>query len=82
MSKVALVTDSTAYIPDELLTKYNITVTPQILIWGDETFEDGVDIKPTAFYQRLKNAKVIAHHGASLHLEHAKGFYRPDRKGL
>ena len=44
MSKVAIVTDSTAYLPDELIKQYSITVTPQILIWGDETFQDGVDI--------------------------------------
>lgn len=59
MSRVAIVTDSTAYIPEDLLQKYNITVTPQILIWGDETFEDGVDIQPEEFYRRLKSAKVM-----------------------
>ena len=47
MSKVAVVTDSTAYIPDELLKQYNITVAPQILIWGDETFQDGWIFSPT-----------------------------------
>jgi DegV family protein with EDD domain len=59
MSKVAVVTDSTAYIPDELLKQYNITVAPQILIWGDETFQDGVDIQPNEFYRRLSTAKVM-----------------------
>jgi len=59
MSKVALVTDSTAYIPQELIEKYHITVTPQILIWGDETFEDGIDIQPEEFYRRLKSAKIM-----------------------
>ena len=59
MSKVALVTDSTAYIPDDLLKKYEITVAPQVLIWGQETFRDGVDIQPDAFYQRLSTAKVM-----------------------
>lgn len=59
MSKVAIVTDSTAYLPDDLLKKYSITVTPQILIWGDETFQDGVDILPDEFYRRLKNTKVM-----------------------
>lgn len=59
MSKVALVTDSTAYIPQDLVEKYQITVTPQVLIWGDETFEDGVDIQPVEFYSRLKNAKIM-----------------------
>ena len=59
MSKIALVTDSTAYIPAELVQKYNLTVTPQVLIWGEETFEDGVDIQPDEFYTRLKTAKVM-----------------------
>ncbi|MGB8214768.1 MAG: DegV family protein [Anaerolineales bacterium] len=59
MPKVAIVTDSTAYLPDEILKKYPITVTPQILIWGDETFQDGVDIQPTAFYRKLETAKIM-----------------------
>ena len=59
MSKIALVTDSTAYIPQELIQQYNLTVVPQVLIWGEETFEDGVDIHPDEFYTRLKTAKVM-----------------------
>ena len=59
MTKVAIVTDSTAYIPDDLLKKYNITVTPQIVIWGEESFRDGVDILPDQFYKRLESSKVM-----------------------
>ncbi len=59
MSKVAVVTDSSAYLPPDLLEKYNITVTPQGLIWGDETFLDGVDILPDEFYKRLATSKVM-----------------------
>jgi DegV family protein with EDD domain len=59
MSKFAVVTDSTAYIPVEYVRKYNITVAPQVLIWGNETFLDGVDIRPNDFYARLKTAKVM-----------------------
>lgn len=59
MSKVAIVTDSTAYIPQNLVEEYNISVAPQILIWGEETFEDGIDIQPDEFYERLKTAKVM-----------------------
>jgi DegV family protein with EDD domain len=59
MSKIALVTDSTAYIPKEFLEQYGITVTPQVLIWGDQTYKDGVDIQPDEFYARLKTAKVM-----------------------
>ncbi len=56
---IAFVTDSTAYIPDQLVKEYAITVAPQMLIWGDETFRDGIDIQPDEFYARLKTAKVM-----------------------
>jgi len=59
MSKIAVVTDSTAYLPAELIKKYNLIVAPQVLIWGEETFQDGVDIQPDEFYTRLKTAKVM-----------------------
>lgn len=59
MSKVAIVTDSTAYLPGDLQTKYNITTVPQVLIWGDKTYRDGIDILPDEFYLRLKTAKVM-----------------------
>jgi DegV family protein with EDD domain len=59
MSRVAVVTDSTAYIPGDLVEQHQITVTPQVLIWGEETFRDGVDIQPNEFYTRLKKAKVM-----------------------
>lgn len=59
MSKVAIVTDSTAYLPNDLVEKYQITVIPQVLIWGEETMRDGIDIQPTEFYTRLNGAKSI-----------------------
>ncbi len=59
MSKVAIVTDSTAYIPEESMAGLDIFVAPQILIWGDKTYEDGVDITPTEFYKRLATATVM-----------------------
>lgn len=60
MSQVAIVTDSTAYIPKDLLEKYQIITAPQILIWEDKTYRDGVDIQPEEFYTRLKTATVMA----------------------
>ncbi len=56
---IAFVTDSTAYIPAGLVKQHAITVVPQVLIWGGETFQDGVDIQPDQFYARLKNTKVM-----------------------
>lgn len=59
MSKIAFVTDSTAYIPQDLTEKYGITVLPQILIWNEDTYEDGVDITPTEFYKRLAKSDTM-----------------------
>jgi DegV family protein with EDD domain len=59
MAKVALVTDSTAYLPVDLIKKYNITVTPQVIIWGEDTYRDGVDMLPQEFYKRLENTRVM-----------------------
>jgi DegV family protein with EDD domain len=59
MSKIAIVTDSTAYLPKPLLVQYHITVAPQILIWDQATYQDGIDIMPVEFYERLKTAKVM-----------------------
>ena len=58
MTKVAIVTDSTSYIPKELLDQYPISVAPQVLIWGEQIYEDGVDISPSEFYTRLKSSKI------------------------
>ncbi|MCJ7695516.1 MAG: DegV family protein [Anaerolineaceae bacterium] len=59
MSKIAIVTDSTASIPPELLSKYNITVAPLVLIWGDDIYEDGIDIQPSEFYDKLVTTDVL-----------------------
>jgi len=59
MTKVAIVTDSTAYIPTEYVKQYNLSITPQVLIWGEEMFRDGVDMQPEEFYTRLKSAKTM-----------------------
>ena len=59
MSKVAVVTDSTAYIPRDLREKHPITVVPQVVTWGEEVFEDDVTITPDQFYTRLRGAKVM-----------------------
>ena len=58
-TKFAIVTDSTAYIPSDHVKKHNITVTPQVLIWDNQTFRDGVDIGSDDFFSRLKTAKVM-----------------------
>jgi len=59
MSKVAIVTDSSPYIPADIIEANKIHVVPLTVIWGEENFYDGVDITPVEFYQRLDKAKVM-----------------------
>lgn len=57
--KVAVVTDSTANIPDDLLEQYNIRVIPLTVNWAGESLLDNVDIKTDEFYNRLATAKEM-----------------------
>lgn len=59
MSKIAIVTDSTAYIPEEISKEFKFQVAPLQLIWGEEQFRDGVDIQPVQFYEKLQNAEIM-----------------------
>lgn len=53
MSRTAIVVDSTAYIPQELVEKYNLYVIPLAVNWSGETMKDNVDITADQFYARL-----------------------------
>ncbi len=57
--KIAVVTDSSAYIPKDALEGLNVSVIPLWLIWDDERFRDGVDIDPPTFYRRLKESRTL-----------------------
>jgi len=57
--KIALVTDSTAYMPPDLLAQYGIYVVPNVVNWGTQTYRDGVDIQSKAFFERLRTDPVL-----------------------
>ncbi len=59
MSKIAIVTDSTAYLPKAFVDRHNIRVVPLKIHWDDTNFEDGVDITPSEFYGRLAASSTI-----------------------
>jgi DegV family protein with EDD domain len=54
MGKVAIVTDSTAFLEPGVTQDLDITVVPLEVHLGDETLRDGIDITPEAFFQRLE----------------------------
>jgi DegV family protein with EDD domain len=57
--KIAIVTDSSAQIPEAAMKNLPIHVIPVWLIWGEERLRDGVDIDSPTFYKRLRGAKTL-----------------------
>lgn len=58
MSKIAIVTDSSAFLPEDTVQKFGIRVVPLTVLWGTETYLDNVDITPTEFYKKLQKDPV------------------------
>ncbi|HKW70367.1 MAG TPA: DegV family protein [Candidatus Dormibacteraeota bacterium] len=55
-SKVAIVTDSTADLPSQLIKARGINIVPLTLNFEGRLLLDGVDIRPSEFYRKLPNA--------------------------
>lgn len=51
--KIAIVTDSTADLPKEILQSYKINIVPNLVIIGERSLEDGIDISRREFYEQL-----------------------------
>jgi DegV family protein with EDD domain len=56
---IKLVTDSTAYLPQEIVQKYDIRVVPLCVHFGKEAFKEGVEMSNQAFYTRLQEAAEL-----------------------
>ena len=57
--KILVVTDSSSSLPEELIKELDIRVIPLWLIWDDHCYQDGVDIDPHTFYQRLRTSESL-----------------------
>jgi DegV family protein with EDD domain len=59
MGKVAVVTDSTAFLEPGVAQELEINVVQLSVHLGDEVLRDGIDITPEAFFVRLEQGGVI-----------------------
>jgi DegV family protein with EDD domain len=50
---ITVVTDSAADVPEEIVRAHGIHVTPLVLVDGEDTFRDGVEITARDFHARL-----------------------------
>ncbi|MBA3276376.1 MAG: DegV family EDD domain-containing protein, partial [Chloroflexia bacterium] len=56
---VLVVTDSTADIPRQWADDLGIVVVPLTVMFGTESFRDGIDLSPTEFLDRLREAPTL-----------------------
>lgn len=54
-----IITDTTACFPNEIRSKYNIPVVPQIIHFGNESYKEELDIDHQTFMQRLTASKEL-----------------------
>ncbi|MBY8887818.1 DegV family protein [Streptomyces sp. PTM05] len=57
---VAIVTDSTAYLPQEALTHHRIVVVPLTVIIGDEALEEGTEVSARSVATALQRRKPVS----------------------
>ncbi len=55
MAKVAIMTDSTACLEEEIIKKYNIHVVPLVVNFNNESYKEGQELTNKEFYQYIKN---------------------------
>jgi DegV family protein with EDD domain len=56
---VRIVTESTADIPPELAAKLDITIIPSYVVFGSESYRDGIELTKEQFYERLSMTREI-----------------------
>lgn len=59
MSKIKILTESTADIPKNLQEEYDITVFPLTIIDGEKEYADGVSMTPYEFYDFLETREKL-----------------------
>ena len=80
MRKVAMVTDTTACVPQEQVARYDIEVVPVPFIIDNKTYRDGIDISPTEFYTLLRQSARIPTTSASAPEPYLEAFHKASQK--
>ena len=56
---IKIITDSTCDIARETVDKFGISIVPAYVLFGEESFRQGIDINPTQFYARLQSSSQL-----------------------
>lgn len=56
---IHIIADSTCNLSDELIAKHNIRIAPISIQFGNETFEEGIEIDRETFYKKINEMGII-----------------------
>lgn len=56
---IHVIADSTCNLSDELIQKHNIRIAPISIQFGNETFEEGIEIDRSTFYKKIDEMGII-----------------------
>ncbi len=56
---IKIITDSTCDIARETVEHFGISIVPAYVLFGEESFRQGIDINPTQFYARLQSSPQL-----------------------
>ena len=59
MTEVKVVADGAVCLPSELIEKYGIELVPEVIMFGDRAYRDGIDLHRQEFFTLLKQAKEL-----------------------
>lgn len=63
---IKIVADTTACLSPEIINRYQIPIVPQVINFGNESFQEGIDIDQNTFLQRLKSSSELPKTAAPL----------------
>ena len=56
---IKIITDSTCNLPQDVLDEHDIRVAPVAIQFGNETYEEGIDIDRDLFYRKIDQLGMI-----------------------
>ena len=59
MGKIRIVTDTTAVLPQEYVVAHHVEVVPQIILFGQESFQEDYELSYSEFIRRLRSASEL-----------------------
>jgi DegV family protein with EDD domain len=80
-NKIAIITDSTCDIPQNIISMYRIGVVSHYVIWDGHEYRDRIDLQPEEFYSMLKTQKTRPTTSQASEMDFLQAFKAAEEKG-